>query len=252
MTLFHREERVCPKCRNEASVVIWDRINIDEDPDLKDRLLRKQLLTYDCENCGEVLTLCEPLLYMEPAAGLMVYLTPELEAWQTAAAAGTASSAGGASEPGGSGGSAAAAGLAGVPEAWLAQLNRALGQMPGGRILRLVGSVNELIEKIHLADHRVDDRVMAVLKVALKARYRSDDGIDILRQYFLSADDDRMLLQTETADRGWYTLEMPAAIYDNAVRELTAQLPELDGRWSVVDEIWAVNWMNRLAEAGGI
>lgn len=242
MTLFHRGDRICPKCQNEASVVIWDRVNIEEDPDLKDRLLRKQLLTYDCENCGEMLTLSEPLLYMEPAAGLMVYLTPQLAEWQT-------SESGQDTAPGDE--PAEAAGLAGVPETWLAQLNQTLGEMPGVRNLRLVGSVNELIEKVHLSDHHVDDRVMAILKVALKARYRADDDIDILRQYFLSADDDRMLLQTETAGRGWYTLEMPVSIYDNAVRELAAQLPDLDGRWSVVDEIWAVRWMNRRAGSDG-
>ena len=42
-SLFHKQIILCPRCGSEENATIWDIVNVQSDPDLKDRLLRKAL-----------------------------------------------------------------------------------------------------------------------------------------------------------------------------------------------------------------
>ena len=74
---FHRSLIQCPKCLNDIDAVIWDVINADTDPDLKERLLLKIVQQQVCQNCGNDFVLAEPLLYCEPEHKLMIACIPE-------------------------------------------------------------------------------------------------------------------------------------------------------------------------------
>lgn len=216
MTLFHREERVCPRCHHEQEVTVWDRIDVAEDPDLKDLLLRNRLHSYDCEMCGETLTLNEAVLYLDPADGLAVYYSPLLT-------------------------------TAGPSPEWLAELNTQVQGLKGLPHKRLTADLKDLLEKIHLWDHNMDDRIFEILKLAFRARYKEENDANILRSYYLSGNDEIMLIQTEVEDQGWYSLQMPTELYLNAEKELGAMLGEDSSDWKLIDEAWAL----KMVAAGG-
>ncbi|HHX37478.1 MAG TPA: hypothetical protein GX717_05810 [Clostridiaceae bacterium] len=219
LTHFHRECLQCPRCTYEQTVVVWDRVDGAAEPDLKERLLKKQLQTYDCENCGETLSVGEGLLYIDATEKLLVYRNPSFHDMTDAAL---------------------------LPTAWIDKLNTVIGDFSEWHTLRLVAHDNELLEKIHLQDHDLDDRLVELLKVALKTRYEEEQGNTIESCYFLGTDGDILLLQTETAEQGWYMLEMPYQLYFNAERELGAALPEMSGRWVMIDSRWASRYISEL------
>ena len=221
LTQFHREIHRCPRCTYEQEVVVWDRVDVTAEPDLKERLLRKQLQTFDCENCGETLSVSDGLLYIDQENSLLIYRHPlfrEAEAELL------------------------------VQKDGLDQLNELVGDLSQWQNLRLVSGDNELLEKIHLQDNGLDDRLMEILKVALKVRYEEEQNNIIEACFFLGTDGDILLLQTETAEKGWYMLEMPWELYQNAADTLGSNLPDLSGRWTMIDQRWAADFIRYMTE----
>jgi hypothetical protein len=226
MTSFHREQLICPKCLNEAEVVCWDRVDVSADPDLKDRLLRRNLMSFECPNCGEFLTNANPLLYIDPAQRVQIFYSPTVAALEAELAA-----------------DAAEAGV--LPQALrdeLQVLSEAGAETSDH--LRLVAGINSLMEKIHLFDHGYDDRLMEILKIALKVHYFNEENMTLEQIYFLSTDDEVVLFQAKTAEKGWYSLEMSADIYQNTKENLVAQMP-LESSWALINEAWATAWLKQ-------
>lgn len=221
MTSFHREFRTCPKCMNEEEVVLWDRVNVAEDPDLKDRLLRRKLMSHDCANCGETLTNTTPLLYVDPNAKLQVFYSPTVFVLASELAASKIDQ---------------------LPPMLQEELNRAVGEIDESFQLRLVEDISSLMEKIHLTDCGVDDHVMEILKIALKRHYQTDEQLPLRRIFFLNANEDVMLFQAESEDDGWYSLEMPIDVYREAETTLKEAVP-FESTWALINENWALDWL---------
>jgi hypothetical protein len=66
----------CPKCAHEQTVQLYESINVQASPELKDRLLHNRLNLVECENCKVSFRVDKPLLYSDPALRLMIYLIP--------------------------------------------------------------------------------------------------------------------------------------------------------------------------------
>ena len=77
---FYHEDITCPVCLYEEPATKWTVINAATDPDLKDRLLRKQIHQQICSNCGNLYLIVQPLLYLDPAAQLIIYCHPDQSA----------------------------------------------------------------------------------------------------------------------------------------------------------------------------
>lgn len=222
LTRFHYELQTCPRCLHEENRVVWDVVDVLADPDLKDRLLKKDLHTYTCEMCGDLLTVSRPCLYLDrPQATAIFYHPGETVSaeWMKA----------------------------------LTDLVDSIKKQRGGAgnkpwRSRLVHSINDLLEKVHVLSADLDDRILAVVKVALRNRYREDEGINFTDLYFLAAGDRSFLFNVNTEEKAAYTLEVETAVYLRAEAALQADLPGLDDEWPVVDETWAVNWLNSRAE----
>lgn len=223
-TIFHYEQHTCPKCLNEDSVVVWDVIHAQSDPDLTDRLLKKHLLSFECANCGEWLTVSHPVRYIDDDLGLQIYYEPRLKVWLNDES----------NEP-----------------FMRSCMNYLKEQVPiksdGHMVYRLAADVNEVIESIHLAQAGLDDRVMAVLKAALISRYQMDEGIEMDQLYFLSQTDEQLLYQAHTVDQGWYTVEVDRVLYDQAVSVISEALPP-DDEWLRADLSWGQATLARLGE----
>lgn len=222
MTRFHKTYTVCPHCASEEEVLVWDVIDVVEDADLKDRVLRKDIQTAECQNCGEVLTLALPLLYVDESKNLVYYYCPQ---YVDILANPDERRADGSNLP---------SELAGALDAVFPPgLNQ--------KVMRIVPVYNDLMEKIHMAEHDLDDRLMEVVKVALKTRYLDEEQIRFEELFFLSATEEILLFQALVEGEGWNSLEIFRDLYDNAFEALASSLPD-EGRWLQVDSDYGL-WL---------
>ncbi len=229
---FHRSLIQCPKCLNDIDAVIWDVINADTDPDLKERLLLKIVQQQVCQNCGNDFVLAEPLLYCEPEHKLMIACIPE-----------TAEEA---DEISDNSASAAADGRKNVEKTadvdspdLSAAINPA--DLPDWHFRRF-SDYNSLIETIHIYDHFCDDRLMAIVKVAIRTQGNLEPPTVDIR--FLTADDTlmRFLAQSDSGD--WFTVDYPTEIYLNTEAMFQKALPPEAG-WLSPDSAFAASLIRK-------
>jgi hypothetical protein len=204
MTKYHQELIQCPVCFNEENMTIWDVIDAVSDPDLRERLLRKTLQTFECRNCGTGTPLALPLMYEDAGHKLRIESRPDLP---------------------------------GRPEllARLDALNR-WPRQPGWQ-LRLTGQTNELIEKIHLREHGLDDRAMALVKLAVQNNSTEADTIAEL--YFSGIKGEEMMFVVGMADGEWFQMFLPMEAYRNAGLVMAGQLDATAEGWQLIDQVYA-------------
>ncbi len=238
MTSFHKEEVLCPHCANEESVVVWERIHVQEDPDLKERVLKKEVQSFECANCGETSVLAEPFLYVDSELKLLFYYCPEyretLENKRSLLATMPLPSA---------------SDLLGVSEREAVDYK-----------LRLLTNYNDLIEKIHLEEAGLDDRLMELVKLAMRTRLLEAENKKLSEIYFLAAEktafddlkisdgksaDTALLFQVFEDSSGWNSFETSREPYDNALRLLAPTMPPDRGAgWQLVDMQWALDFVS--------
>lgn len=247
MTKFHRELLECNYCLNEEETVVWDVIDADSDPDLIEKILLKELQIFYCQNCQRSYLLPRPFLVIDRARKYLIYFAADFSAAEKKE----------------------------LPRAedgrLLPDLEKHLphdfGFSTEGFALRLVADYNELIEKIHVARSGLSDRLLELLKAAMRLRLFEDDRKERERAeaayaedpkdkeplppydpeeerrqeqlLFLGREDKKLLFQRFTPSTGWRQLELDEAAYDGAEMRLGDKLPP-EGQWEKIDESWAL------------
>jgi hypothetical protein len=209
-SLFSKELLQCPVCLNEFEATIWQVLEADSDPDLKDKLLRKDLQAQQCFNCGHTWVPAIPLLYRDTGRKLLIYCHSGLDPDQARAA------------------------MSVIPP------------LPGWT-LRLVPDYNSLIEKIHISDHRCDDRLIEFIKLAVKRQSRQEPDNTITQVLFLTANDQTFRFLAAGDDGLWCSLDLDSQIYLNAEALAEGKLADTGGTWQVVGERFAAGLLQDLA-----
>ena len=149
LTKYTREELTCPKC---GKVHLCDRysvINVTEKPELKEKVLMNKLFVFKCDACGLSAPLTYESVYVDTKKNLLFYLTPEIteETKKTIA----------------------------------------MWDKVEARHKRIVTSLNDLKEKILIADNLLDDRIVEFMKIEhlkqLEKEMKDDNLLDILFDY---------------------------------------------------------------------
>ena len=141
MSSSHTEKLTCPACHHVQEFTIWDFVDVTELPELKAKLLSSTLMRMICAKCGVETDIVYPMMYHDTEYRLLFGLIP-----------------GGPNS--------------GHLDPRLAEVDPNVATT---HQLRLVGSPNELKEKVVLADAGLDDRVVEIFKVLL----RRDDQNEI-------------------------------------------------------------------------
>lgn len=225
MTKLHKELITCPECFHDEDVTVWDVISVKEDPDLKDEILRKKIQTFYCNNCQAEYVLDRGFIYIDEEAELFLYYCPSLrplfenknfqEVFNLSAEF--------------------------LQD--LSEESRKLILSKNWRS-RMCLTYNDLIEKIHLFDHNFDDRLMEIVKLAIKSRLASDEDKHAEALHFLNADDTHMLFQFLDSNGEWERLDLDISLYLNAENELKNKLPFLQGLLRI-DEAFALNFLEK-------
>lgn len=127
----------CPQCGNAGEFTTWQSLNVDLNPEEKEKLLSGELTKFTCPSCGHSAEVAYPLLYHDMRRQLMIYLvyggdTKDIE---------------------------------GLP----------MGKLMHGYRFRRVGSRNELLEKVRIFEADFDDRLMELFKLMLRRQMEAPD-----------------------------------------------------------------------------
>lgn len=146
---FQKEQEVtCPECGKVHKVIVYERIMAHSQPELKKKLLTNELFKFTCEDCQTTMPLIYPCLYQDMDKGYMIWFAPASNgAMQEKIAAYNVDSL----------------------------LDDKYKEMNRRYKLRMVTSVNSMIEKILIFDEDMDDRSIEVQKVMLAAQVQSSD-----------------------------------------------------------------------------
>jgi hypothetical protein len=67
----------CPACGTAQDVTLYESINVQRDPWLKDALMQNQLNRVECNDCRANYRIDTPLLYNDPAHRILIHWIPE-------------------------------------------------------------------------------------------------------------------------------------------------------------------------------
>ncbi len=150
MTEYRMEELACPKCGHKHTLRKYARINVTEKHHLKEDILKNRLFAFACESCQFSAPLTYESLYLDSKKKLAIYLAPAM-----------------------------------LPETE-EELKRLNQEIEGTK--RLVDNINDLKEKILIADMQFDDRVIELIKIMyigqIKEEMKDDNMMDILFDYY--------------------------------------------------------------------
>lgn len=76
MSKLRIEKFECPECGTEVDYQVWDSINVDLDPELKEKLLSGEIYEWVCPNCGKKFSLPYDTLYHDMKHQFMIFYSP--------------------------------------------------------------------------------------------------------------------------------------------------------------------------------
>ncbi len=152
---------ICSKCGKVHEVEARKRINVADDPSLKDKVRDGSLFVWECPDCGTANLAVYDTLYHDPEEKVMIWLLPPGSVDESSVEA-------------------------------LEQQLRDHSDDLDGYILRRVEDVGSLIEKVNIFDAGLDDCVIELCKYVTKMELKNQgggDGVLDLRMKFYKADD---------------------------------------------------------------
>lgn len=73
MSQQHIEKVTCPKCGASGEITIWDSINVDQDPELKNKILDESLFIWECPHCKHRVYVTFGTLYHDMNNQFMIF-----------------------------------------------------------------------------------------------------------------------------------------------------------------------------------
>ncbi len=133
MSIINEALAPCSKCGEKHKIVIYKSININDNPELKGKVMDGSLFLWECPHCGQINLAKYETLYHDPAKKLMCWLMPQGE----------------------------------ISETQMQAISRHTKAM-GGYTLRRVNDMGTLMEKVLIAEAGLDDVVLEMCKYVTK------------------------------------------------------------------------------------
>jgi len=162
MSKYHTVQISCPECETVFDVTKWDSVNVQLNPEEKEKILSGDFFNHQCPECETFSCILYTCLYHDMSSQLMVYLIP-LEAGE---------------DP------SEALGMIENASQLLDDPSADLVVFKDGYKHRVVFHRDDLIEKIKISDDGLDDRVIEVLKLIMLSQL-GEDVAPAKIEYFL-------------------------------------------------------------------
>lgn len=129
---------ICPKCKSEMDIRVWDKVELPYDMELKNRVLQNTFFRVDCVPCQNTFTIAYKCQYNDMERKYLLWVAPamddktqkEIEEYN-----------------------------------YRIQSDTQLRLAQGGYRYRIVRNDNELREKVVIFDEGLDDRYIETLKI---------------------------------------------------------------------------------------
>ena len=221
MTISKQVTLKC-RCGAESGFTAHETVNVTDNPELKTPLIEGRLWTHTCPSCGVAARVMAPLLYQDmnlaggpPGSSLMLMLSFDESFDPTELDAGMSD---------------------------LQFLTRL-----GAQTTRLVRSHNELIEKIHIVEAGLDDRIIEVLKAMIRQQIPSLQERELL---FNGREDGGSISIIALTQEGPGGVSIPSEEYDKVHGMLFALFGALAFvRWAEVGRQFGDQVLGKLGQA---
>jgi len=78
MSQKRTHEIACPFCGHEQEVELWDSIDVDEEPELRNALLFNRVNNVECSKCSKSFRVDKPLVYRDREQDIFIHYDPLL------------------------------------------------------------------------------------------------------------------------------------------------------------------------------
>lgn len=134
----------CPNCKKEGNFTIWHTLNVDVNPEERERVKSGDVFKYTCKNCGNSFQVEYRFMYHDTDNHFQIWYFPKEEY---------------------------------DIEKECAELNNTdvLNFFKGKEKIRIVNNKNDLIEKIMIFEDALDDILIEVLKIIIEGQANNPD-----------------------------------------------------------------------------
>ena len=141
MSNFTMERICCPECRTEQNTKVWEEINAQTSPKAKEQILDGSFFVYQCKKCDHKINMTYNCIYHDLEKGIVLWLIPELQGKECKE-------------------------LNEVIEKDMIKLEERANKESTSdkKLFRLVSTPNQLREKLIIAEHGMDDRIVEIMK----------------------------------------------------------------------------------------
>lgn len=204
LTKYTMEELACPKCGKVHLCKRYSVINVTEKPELKEQVLRNKLYVFTCEGCGLTAPLTYESVYVDTKKNLLIYLAPEMTE-------NTKKSI----------------------ELW---------EKENHRNKRIVDNLNDLKEKIMIAEQLMDDRIIEFMKIEHLNQLKKEMEDDTLMNILFDYDGSNFYFMVFFEKKGIGRIPFTSQYYRDAERRYGLKLSKkISRKFVTVDMQWAGN-----------
>lgn len=215
---MHEYAVACPECGSRGRFFTPESVNATLSPQQRAGVLDRTLFVWECPECGTPLVVDAPFLYHDMRRRFLIRYCPQ-----------------------------------DADEAEFSDAVERAGIFEGsGYTLRAVESYEELIEKIVIFEHDLDDRVVELCKLALLEELREEQPQLKVRRVLIDAKGEEVVAAFIDEDGDVFALPLPDDLY-NRLYDVCGDVCEemTGGGFERVDEKWAADTARLAMEAQG-
>ena len=220
MSMQHQEEITCPACQTKGNFTVWDRLDIQDNPEMKDSIASLEVFQYHCPHCGATVNVDYGFLYHDKDRHFIGFFAPTADF-----------------EP------RADLDMSEGQEAFRAM------QQNEGYIFRLVRTKEDLLEKITVFEAGLDDRLAELTKTAALAQFKAQNqSFDVTSCHFVVQDDGslRLVFFNNASGEGAYIgfNDSLAPLYHQFEQSLADKLPQEEAALARIDSAWTQDFLH--------
>lgn len=199
-----REQKItCPQCGKEIEFTMWESINTEMDFAIPD-IISGKLFEIECKNCGLKTHIVYPILFNDLERNVWIWLQPDFD---------------------------------GEDADGMLKMTKSMGTR-----IRIVLTQEDLREKTAILNAGLDDRLVELAKIFLRAQIDSQLEGKEVEKVFLNITENGFLWEL-VIDGKSQLLEAPSDMFDELAEQLQAELPSPEEEPYVIDSEWALQFL---------
>ena len=219
MSQERKEIIKCPKCGAEGDFTLWESINVDLNPELKEQILNEELFLWTCPRCGAKVFVPAGTIYHDMKRKTMIFFdfNDEADAEKEAEIE--------------------------IPEMF---------DKLGGYQFRIVHNLMDMKEKIFILDAGLDDIAIEYWKYCMRhIIYKNEisDEDDIRFNGLCKADDSDLILVSFVIigpEENKGTLEIPISVYESFLTKVKSDPRFTHAKGVAVNQQWVESKLKSL------